>query len=144
MSSSSTSRNEQPVRDPATGFCIECAPGEAGERSGRIDAGDPIMRFDGYFEEFRHRKKLLRDVFEKGDLFRRTGDLLRRDAEGYFYFVDRIGDTFPLEGRERRHFRVAEAMSVYPGTQGSQCLWREGYDLDGRAGMAAVVAGPDL
>ena len=38
--------------------------------------------------------QLLRDVFRKGDLYFRTGDLVREDESGYFYFVDRIGDTF--------------------------------------------------
>jgi acyl-CoA synthetase (AMP-forming)/AMP-acid ligase II len=39
-------------------------------------------------------KKVLRDVFVRGDAWFRTGDLLRRDGAGYYYFVDRIGDTF--------------------------------------------------
>ena len=27
-----------------------------------------------------------------------TGDLMRRDADGFYYFVDRIGDTFRWKG----------------------------------------------
>ena len=135
---------EQPVRDPATGFCIECAPGEAGEAVGRIDAGEPRTRFDGYSKGSDTEKKLLRDVFAKGDLFFRTGDLLRRDAQGYFYFVDRIGDTFRWKGENVATSEVAEAISVYPGIKEANVYGVKVGDLDGRAGMAALVAGPDL
>jgi fatty-acyl-CoA synthase len=37
-------------------------------------------------------------VFEPGDVWIRTGDLMRKDEQGYFYFVDRIGDTFRWKG----------------------------------------------
>ena len=40
------------------------------------------------------QKKVLTNVFKKGDKWFRTGDLLKRDEYGYYYFVDRIGDTF--------------------------------------------------
>ena len=42
-------------------------------------------------------KKLLTDVFVKGDKYVRTGDLLTLDRQGYYRFVDRIGDTFRYE-----------------------------------------------
>ena len=74
------------------GFCIECAPGEAGEAIGKI-ADEPGRNFEGYTKAADTEKKILRDVFEKGDAWFRTGDLMRHDELGYFYFVDRIGDT---------------------------------------------------
>ena len=43
-------------------------------------------------------KKMLTDVFVKGDKYVRTGDLLVLDSNGYFRFVDRIGDTFRYVG----------------------------------------------
>lgn len=39
-------------------------------------------------------KKFATDVFKKGDLFYRSGDALRRDADGRWYFLDRLGDTY--------------------------------------------------
>ena len=74
------------------GLLAECAPGEPGELLGRTDRG--MMHYDGYANDrAASEKKLIRDAFEKGDAWFRTGDLLRRDRDGYFYFVDRLCDT---------------------------------------------------
>src|SRR5690554_3893938 len=90
---------EQPVRG-ADGFCVRADVGEAGEALGRIsdDPDQPTGRFDGYAKKEETEKKILRDVFEKGDAWFRSGDLLRQDKRGYYYFVDRIGDTFRWKG----------------------------------------------
>lgn len=37
-------------------------------------------------------------MFKKGDAWFRTGDLLYNDADGYYYWYDRIGDTFRWKG----------------------------------------------
>ena len=39
-------------------------------------------------------KKLLRDVFEAGDLYFNYGDAMVLDKEYFLYFYDRLGDTF--------------------------------------------------
>ena len=52
------------------------------------------LRFRGFNHFQGTQKKVLTDVFKKGDKWFRTGDLLRRDEYGFYYFVDRIGDTF--------------------------------------------------
>jgi fatty-acyl-CoA synthase len=131
---------EMPVRG-ADGFCIECADGEAGEAIGRIrnEAG---ANFEGYTQKTDTRKKLLNDVFEKGDLWFRTGDLMRRDAEGYFYFVDRIGDTFRWKGENVATSEVAESLGVIPGVAEANVYGVHVPGQDGRAGMAALVVAP--
>ncbi|HAJ47335.1 MAG TPA: long-chain-acyl-CoA synthetase, partial [Alphaproteobacteria bacterium] len=83
---------EQPVRGP-DGFCIECAPGEIGEAVGEVRSDDLRTRFEGYSKGSDTEKKLLRNAQKQGDLWFRTGDLMKQDAQGYFYFIDRIGDT---------------------------------------------------
>ncbi|MGB6085416.1 long-chain-acyl-CoA synthetase, partial [Parvibaculum sp.] len=132
---------EQPVRG-ADGFCIRADVGEAGEALGRIsdDPDQPTGRFDGYAKKEETEKKILRDVFEKGDAWFRTGDLLRQDKRGYFYFVDRIGDTFRWKGENVATSEVSEAISVFPGVKEANVYGVHVPGTDGRAGMASIVA----
>ena len=82
------------IRDPITGFCIEADAGEAGEFVGKIVRGDPIKDFRGYQDKEATEKKILRNVFRKGDLYFRSGDFMMKDELGWIYFMDRFGDTF--------------------------------------------------
>ena len=65
------------VRDHETGFCVQAAFDEVGEAINRIRA--PLQLSHDYAGENGQsdtEKKMLRDVFEKGDLFVRLGDAL--------------------------------------------------------------------
>jgi fatty-acyl-CoA synthase len=132
--------SETPVRG-ADGFCIECDADEVGEVIGRISA-EPGRTFDGYTKKTDTEKKVLRDVFEKGDSWFRTGDLMRRDAHGYFYFIDRIGDTFRWKGENVATSEVAEALGVITGIREANVYGVNVPGMDGRAGMAALVVAP--
>ena len=134
---------QMPVRG-ANGYCIETEDGEAGEAIGKIDANNPRARFDGYTKKEDTEKKILRDVFEKGDAWFRTGDLMRRDRHGYFYFVDRTGDTFRWKGENVATSEVAEALSVFPGIKEANVYGVEVPGGEGKAGMAALVTDPTL
>ncbi len=91
-------------------------------------------------------KKILRDVFEQGDAWFRTGDLMRKDRDGYFYFVDRIGDTFRWKGENVSTTEVEETIGQFPGVEEANVYGVSIPGRDGRAGMAALVvnAGFDL
>jgi fatty-acyl-CoA synthase len=130
---------EMPVRG-ADGLCIECAPGEIGEAVGLIGA-DARSNYTGYADKTASEKKILHDAFAKGDAWFRTGDLMRQDADGYFYFVDRIGDTFRWKGENVSTTEVAEAISRYPGVAEANVYGVSVASLDGRAGMAAITPG---
>ena len=132
---------QRPVRD-AQGFCIECGPDEAGEVIGKIikEASKPGQRFEGYATESETDKKILRDVFAKGDTWFRTGDLMRKDANGYFYFIDRIGDTFRWKGENVSTTEVEEVLGQFDGVLEANVYGVQVPGRDGRAGMAAVVA----
>ncbi len=137
--------SEEPVRG-ADGFCQVCAPDEVGEALGKItnDPGQPTGRFDGYAKKEETEKKILRDVFEKGDAWFRTGDLLKQDKLGYFYFIDRIGDTFRWKGENVATSEVAEAISVFPGIKEANVYGVHVPGADGRAGMASIVSSGDV
>ncbi len=128
--------SETHLRGP-DGFCIECGPDEEGEMLGRIS--NTAGRFEGYTSAEASEKKILRDVFKKGDAWFRSGDLLSSDREGYFYFVDRIGDTFRWKGENVSTQEVAELLSDFPGLTMINVYGVEVPGADGRAGMLAFV-----
>ena len=136
---------ERPLRD-ADGFCQRCAPDEAGEAIGRIaadpDAG-PRRALRGLHRRPRPASaKVLRDVFAKGDAWFRTGDLMRLDRQGYFAFVDRIGDTFRWKGARTSPPPRWPRWCAPAPAWGDVCVYGVAAPgAEGRAGMAAVVAG---
>jgi acyl-CoA synthetase (AMP-forming)/AMP-acid ligase II len=89
---------DMPLRDPKTGFCVLAAVDEKGLAANMIDNSNPVSRFDGYSDPSATSKKVLRDVFVKGDAYFNSGDLLSRDAFGFFFWADRVGDTFRWKG----------------------------------------------
>lgn len=134
--------NKGAVSRDANGFCTETANGELGEAIGKIDPNDPRFRFDGYTRSEDTEQKILRDAFKKGDAWFRTGDLMRRDQHGYFYFVDRTGDTFRWKGENVATSEVAEALSSFPGINEANVYGVVIPGGEGKAGMASLVTGP--
>ncbi|KAI3380998.1 hypothetical protein SNEBB_010370 [Seison nebaliae] len=88
----------EPIRDAITGLCIEAEPDEPGLLVGKITNGSPVRRFDGYVDNKATKRKILRNVLEEDDAYFSSGDILYHDREGFFYFVDRTGDTFRWKG----------------------------------------------
>jgi len=128
---------ERPVRG-ADGFCVKADIDEPGEALGRIASGGAAA-FEGYHDKKATEAKILTDVFEKGDRWFRTGDLMRRDREGYVYFVDRIGDTFRWKGENVATNDVADAVCRYPGVTLANAYGVAVPGADGRAGMVAMT-----
>jgi fatty-acyl-CoA synthase len=122
----------------ADGFLIECRPGEVGELISLISQ-QTTMSFDGYVNRRDNEEKILHDCFAPGDRYLRTGDLLRRDRASYYYFVDRIGDTFRWKGENVATAEVAELLNGAPGVSETAVYGVQVPNADGRAGMALVV-----
>jgi fatty-acyl-CoA synthase len=132
-------RNEQ-------GFCIACASNEAGEAIGPIlnHPSNVGSRFEGYTSAEASGKKILSNVFKLGDAWVRTGDLMRKDERGFFYFVDRVGDTFRWKGENVSTSEVSEAICSFPGVKEATVYGVPIPNAEGRAGMATLVTGKGL
>jgi fatty-acyl-CoA synthase len=135
----------EPIRNEE-GLCIACSANEPGEALGPIleDAANIGSRWEGYTDAEASQKKILRSVFRSGDAWIRTGDLMRKDEKGFFYFVDRVGDTFRWKGENVATSEVAQAICTFPGVRHANVYGVKIAASEGRVGMAAVVAEHDL
>jgi fatty-acyl-CoA synthase len=123
------------------GMCMRCGPDEVGEAIGKILEGSSNVgsRFEGYTSQRDSERKIVRNVFDAGDAWFRTGDLMSRDEKGFFYFVDRIGDTFRWKGENVSTSEVSEAINAFPGIADAAVYGVAIPGTEGRAGMAAIV-----
>ncbi len=129
------------IKRGADGFCQRCDVEEAGELLIKISE---TAHFEGYTSESATEKKVLRNAFKEGDAYFRSGDLLRLDSEGFYYFVDRIGDTFRWKGENVATSEVAEVISAAAGIEEANVYGVSISGTDGRAGMAALVINDDF
>ena len=133
---------ETPIRG-LDGLCREAGIGQIGECIGKISS-DAREEYTGYVDKAASEKKVLHDVFEKGDTWFSTGDLMTADADGYFYFVDRIGDTFRWKGENVSTIEVAERLQAAAGVKEANVYGVAMEGADGRAGMAGLVVDADF
>lgn len=128
----------------ANGFYQLCDVNEPGEAIGMIIQHPEAIggRFEGYTSPEATEKKILRNVFQQGDAWWSSGDLLRCDADGYCWFVDRIGDTFRWKSENVSTTEVADVLGDYPGLEALTIYGVKVEGAEGRAGMAAVVMMP--
>lgn len=127
-------------RDP-DGFMQLADVDEPGEAIGMIiDLPDMIAgRFEGYTSAEATERKILRNVFREGDAWWSSGDLLRCDADGYCWFVDRIGDTFRWNSENVSSAEVTDQLGDFTGMEALTIYGVQVPGHEGRAGMAAVV-----
>jgi fatty-acyl-CoA synthase len=128
------------VRD-AKGRLVECAPDEPGEllvRARRSGLGV----FHGYVDQSATEARLVRDAFEPGDALFRTFDLLRRDRDGFYYFVERRGDSYRFKGENVSVAAVERELEALPGVRGAAVAGVAVAGYDGRVGLAVVASEP--
>ena len=129
------------VRGP-DGFCEEMPEGSAGLLVIEVTEKS---QFEGYTNAEATEKKILRDVFQKGDEYFNTGDLMKTVDVGFgyfqphFQFVDRIGDTFRWKGENVSTNEVGEIINQTEGIEFANVYGVEIPGTEGKAGMAAIV-----
>ncbi|CAD6196158.1 unnamed protein product [Caenorhabditis auriculariae] len=128
------------IRTP-DGLCVACNPGESGAMVSTIRKNNPLLQFEGYLNKSETNKKIIRDVFSRGDSCFLTGDLLHWDRLGYVYFKDRTGDTFRWKGENVSTTEVEAILHPIAGISDATVYGVQVPGREGRAGMAAVVRG---
>ena len=130
---------EDILRDK-NGFAIPCKLGEPGEVLHKLDPALPDASFQGYFRnKSAGDKRKIANVFKKGDLWFRSGDMQRQDADGCVYFVDRLGDTFRWKSENVSTNEVSDVVGKFPQIAETNVYGVSVPHSDGRAGCAAVV-----
>lgn len=117
------------------GFLIHADIGEPGLLLGKVTER---FQFDGYTDAGASEKKLMRDVFEPGDVWFNSGDLLRKIGWGHAEFVDRVGDTFRWKSENVATSEVEGAINPHPQVQECTVYGVEIPGTEGRAGMASL------
>jgi len=125
------------VRDE-DGFLVPADENEPGVLIGEILSEGVMSQFDGYTDHTSTQAKILKDVFEEGDAWFNTGDLLRCDADGDFFFVDRLGDTYRWKGENVSTEEVAKVLDGLDTIETSVVYGIALPGREGRAGMAAI------
>lgn len=128
----------EPIRGP-DGLCQVCLPGQTGVFVGKINPKKAHSAFSGYADKKASEKKVIKDVFVKGDSAFNSGDILIMDEFGYFYFKDRTGDTFRWRGENVATSEVEAVISNVAGMSDAVVYGVEIPNVEGRAGMAAIV-----
>lgn len=133
----------QPIRSTSTGLCELCAWNEPGELLYKLDPANIKGKFQGYFgNDSATQSKIIRNVRKQGDAYFRSGDLVRQDKEGRWWFVDRIGDTFRWKAENVSTAEVSEAVGTHEAVEEANIYGVQVPGHDGRAGCAAIVLKP--
>jgi fatty-acyl-CoA synthase len=135
----------QPWRN-AAGLCERCEVNETGEAVGSMpnSGAERGGRFEGYADAEATSRKILRNVFKEGDSWYRTGDLMRRDERGFYYFVDRVGETYRWKGENVSTAEVLTALTAIRGVVDGVVYGVSVPGADGRAGTAALLVNSDF
>ncbi|MCJ1308751.1 hypothetical protein MMC25_002405 [Agyrium rufum] len=124
-------------RDPKTGFAKRVPYTKGGEILVKVPGKEV---WPGYWRsKAASDKKFVQDVFQEGDLYYRSGDAMRRDEEGKWHFLDRLGDTYRWKSENVSTAEVALALGGFPGVLEANVYGVVVPGHEGRAGCAAVL-----
>ena len=130
----------EPIRGE-NGYMIKAKEGEAGLLIAQIETDNLYIYTDKKADE----KKLLRNVFEDGDIYFNTGDLLKEIGKfkkiyNFNQFVDRIGDTFRWKGENVSTEEVESVINEFDQVEMCCVYGVKIPHTEGRAGMVAIIS----
>ena len=130
---------EDIVKD-SKGWVIKARVNEPGEVLHKVDPNLKEQTFKGYYNnEIATGKRMMEDVFEPGDLWFRSGDVMRQDADGRVFFVDRLGDTFRWKSENVSTNEVADVLGQFDQIAEASVYGVAVPNADGRCGCAMLV-----
>ncbi|XP_076019709.1 long-chain fatty acid transport protein 6 [Genypterus blacodes] len=119
------------------GFCQRVGKGQSGLLLSKVCTTSPFFGYAG--SKQLTEKRLMRNVFAKGDAYFNTGDLMAEDQDGFISFTDRLGDTFRWKGENVATTEVTETLGLVDFIEEINVYGVEIPGHEGRAGMCAVV-----
>ncbi|KAI8948074.1 fatty-acyl-CoA synthase [Xylaria longipes] len=126
------------------GWAIEAKADEVGEIINRMDTSEPDRGTPQYFNNKSATvKRRVSDVFRKGDLWFRSGDLFKLDSQHRLYFIDRLGDTFRWHSENVSTNEVSDVVGEFPQVAETNVYGVLVPNTEGRAGCAALVLRDD-
>jgi len=125
---------DKPFRD-SSGYMSKVGKGEAGLLIGHITEKAP---FHGYTDPSKTESSILTNVFEPGDRWFNTGDIMRQMGFRHAQFVDRTGDTFRWKGENISTTEVEMLIEEVEAVSEAVVYGVEIPNTNGRAGMASI------
>jgi len=127
--------NDKLVTDK-NGFAQRVAVGETGLLLCEIN---DLNRFAGYVNNPEATEdKIMRNVFQHGDKYFNSGDLVQLHERDYFSFVDRLGDTFRWKSENVSTNQVADTLIGFGGIEDANVFGVKVPGHEGRCGMVAL------
>ena len=125
---------DSPYKD-AKGNLVKVAKGEIGLLIGHITDKNP---FHGYTDPAKTQSTILENVFDKGDKWFNTGDIMRNMGYRHAQFIDRTGDTFRWKGENVSTTEVEMLLEEVDEIREAIVYGVEIPNTNGRAGMASI------
>jgi acyl-CoA synthetase (AMP-forming)/AMP-acid ligase II len=123
------------------GFYIHCEPGDVGMSLMKIVE---IENFRKYSNKEKTNERVIRNVFEEGDAYFITGDLLQLHDDMWLSFADRFGDTFRWKGENVSTQEIENILNSHDSILMSAVYGIEIPKHEGKAGMAAIKFKPTV
>lgn len=109
---------------------------ESGGEVGPGRAGELLVKNPGVTTGYWKRPELTQEKLRDGWL--KTGDLMRRDSDGFYYFVGRLDDRINVAGEKVYPLEVEEVLRRHPGLRDA-CVVRLPDETRGEVPVAFVT-----